>query len=56
MFLFALKAVIFASYDLLAEIKSTIGGKLVVRTEDGEQEFETKPGELVAILKDKGDK
>ena len=39
-----------------AEIKSTIGGKLVVRTEDGEQEFETKPGELVVILKDKGDK
>ena len=39
-----------------AEIKSTIGGKLVVRTEDGEQERETKPGELVVILKDKGDK
>lgn len=32
-----------------AQIKSTIGGKLVVRTEDGEQEFETKPGEVVSL-------
>ena len=31
------------------QIKSTIGGKLVVRTEDGEQEFETKPGEVVSL-------
>ena len=32
-----------------ASIKSTIGGKLVVRTADGEQEYETTPGQTISL-------
>ena len=32
-----------------ASIKSTIGGKLVVRTADGEQTFDTTPGQVITL-------
>ena len=32
-----------------AEVKSTIGGKLVLRTAEGEQTYDTKPGQIVKI-------